>query len=421
MSCISLLQIYNKIRGTAIVANFLNLGGIQIANTLLLVLLIPIITRHVGLEKFGLIMFSSRFAQLAGTIVNYGTNQSSVRDIATHAKSGNQLSRVFYNTLTIRFIVFAPVILLVAGLKLFQLTYYYYLLMAVPMIAAEVINPLFFFIGVQKIKIYNVINLFSNAVVLIVIYFIVNQHQRAEWVNFALGSLSILMYTGLWIYIQYQYKLSYRLSEKNDLQLIGKENFYLTINNISVHLQQSIIIFALTEWGNTMLLGAYTLCDRIIGQCRNLLITISNAVYPKAVAVYNQSKIQWQGYRHKMKYAIAAIFFCGSVSIFFLADFLVFILSKEHNGIAATLLKIMAVVPTLSALNVLNVLDQLLKNNNRAIFGIALILLILSFVITYSLLQLNHVVLTGAFTVVIETCALLMYEFIVNKTDLRNV
>jgi O-antigen/teichoic acid export membrane protein len=228
------------------------------------------------------------------------------------------------------------------------------------------------------------------------------------------------MYLGLWLYIKYSFHLSYYYSTKSDLRLTAKENFYLTVNNISVHLQQSIIIFALTEWGNIMLLGAYTLCDRIIGQCRNLLITISNAVYPKAVAVCNQSVVQWQAYRRKMKYAIAAIFFCGSVLIFFLADFIVFILSKEHNQTAAMLLKIMAVVPTLSALNVLNVLDQLLKNKNKAIFNIALILLVLSFIITYSLLQLNHVVLTGAFTVVIETSALLMYEYVVNKTDLKN-
>jgi hypothetical protein len=288
------------------------------------------------------------------------------------------------------------------------------------MMAAEVFNPLFFFIGVQKIKIYNVVNLFSNALSLVIVYTIVRQHQNAEWVNFALGTLNVLMYLVLWLFIRRSFNLSYYLSTKSDLLRIGRENFYLTVNNISVHLQQSIIIFALTEWGNTMLLGAYTLCDRIIGQCRNLLITISNAVYPKAVAVYNLSTAQWQAYRRKMKYSIAAIFFSGSVLIFFLADFIVFTLSKEHNHTATTLLKIMAAVPTISALNVLNVLDQLLKNNNRSIFSIALVLLVLSFIITYSLLQLNHVVLTGAFTVVIETCALLMYEYVVNKTDLKN-
>ncbi|WP_342647800.1 oligosaccharide flippase family protein [Mucilaginibacter sp. CSA2-8R] len=399
----------------------MNLGGIQISNTLLLVLLIPIITRHLGLEKFGLIMFSSRFAQLAGTVVNYGTNQSGVRDVATHAKFEDQLSKVFYNTLTVRFMVFLLVILLIAGLKLFHLTYYNYLLLSIPMIAAEVINPLFFFIGMQKIKIFNLVNLLSNALSLIVIYMIIKQHQHAEWVNFALGALSVFMYLALWFYIRRTFNISYYSSKIADLQLISKANFYLTVNNISVHLQQSIIIFALTEWGNTMLLGAYTLCDRIIGQCRNLLITISNAVYPKAVAVYNQNAANWQVYRRKMKYALTAIFFFGSVLIFFLADFIVFILSKEHNDMAATLLKIMAIVPVISALNVLNVLDQLLKNSNKAIFNIALILLVLSFIITYSLLQLNHIVLTGAFTVVIEFCALLMYEYIVNKTDLKNV
>jgi len=116
---------------------------------------------------------------------------------------------------------------------------------------------------------------------------------------------------------------------------------------------------------------------------------------------------------------IAGIFFSGSVLLIVLADFIIYTLSKEQNGTAVLFLRIMAIVPTLSALNVLNVLDQLLKNNTVYIFRIAVLLLAVSFVTTFALLKAGNNVLTGAFTVIIEASALLMYEYAITKPSLK--
>jgi O-antigen/teichoic acid export membrane protein len=239
-------------------------------------------------------------------------------------------------------------------------------------------------------------------------------------VNFILGSANTVTYIGLLIYFGLQFKLSFNLPSKHELLKIGKDNFYLTVNNISVNLQQSIIIFALPRWGYSILLGPYTLCDKIIGQCRILLITVSNAIYPNAARLYQQSTSLWNVYRKKTKYLLAGVFFAGSVLIFILADFIVFTLSKEHNATAVLFLKVMAFVPIMSALNVLNVLDQLLKNNTVYIFRIAMLLFALSVFVAFILATAGNYLLIGAFTLIIETSAVLMYEYAIRKNHLQN-
>jgi len=412
---------YNKLRATNILSNFFNLSSIQISNTLLLILIIPIITRVIGIEEFGIIMFASRFSQLAGAVVNYGTSQSGVRDVAANLEDIKKLSIVYYNTLCIRTFIFLLFLILLLGLQHFHIKYYTYILLSVPIVLAEVLNPLFFYIGTERLRVFNIVNLASNVLCILLLALFIKKPNDSVSVNFILGSVNALTYLGLLIYAIPQFKISFYLPLKKELLKIGKDNFYLTVNNISVHLQQSIMIFALTKWGNTSLLGAYSLCDRIIGQCRNLLITISNALYPNSVHYYKQSTTLWNVYRKKIKYLVASVFLAGSILLYLLADFVVYTLTKEHNAIAVVFLRTMAIVPTVAALNFSNVLDQLLKNNTVYIFRIALILFIVSLMVAYTLLNFGNFMFIGTFTLIIETSALIMYEYTVKKTTLKNV
>jgi len=382
---------------------------------LLLLLLIPIITRIIGIKEFGIIMFASKFAQLAGSVINYGTGQSGVRDVAFYLTDQKKLGTVFYNNLFIRVIIFMLFIALLFGLQWVNVDYYPYILLSIPIALAEVFNPLCFFIGAERLKLFNLLNMLSNVASIIAILIFIKSPHDAIWVNFILGGANTITYIGLLVYFASQSGLGFKLPSRQEMLKIGKDNSYLTINNISVNLQQSIIIFAMPRWGYATLLGPYTLCDKIIGQCRILLITVSNAIYPNAARLFQQSTGLWNIYRKKTKYLLAAVFFAGSILIFILADFIVFVLSKEHNPTAVLILRVMAFVPIMSALNVLNVLDQLLKNNTVYIFRIAVYLFILSVVVAFALVNIGGALVIGAFTLIIETSAVLMYEYAIKK------
>lgn len=411
---------YNKLKATNIIANFLNLSSIQISNVLLLMLLIPVITRIIGIKEFGIIMFASKFNQLAGSVINYGTGQSGVRDVAFYVNDRKKLGVVFYSNLFIRVFIFALYIVVLFVLQWANVDYYAYILLSVPIALAEVINPLCFFIGAERLKLFNLLNLLSNVATIVAVLIFIKNPGDALWVNFILGGANTITYLGLLIYFGSKYKLGFNFPSAQELFKIGKDNFYLTINNISVNLQQSIIIFALPRWGYAALLGPYTLCDKIIGQCRILLITVSNAIYPNAARLFQQNTGLWNVYRKKTKYMLAGVFFAGSIFIFALADPIVFILSKEHNATAIVILRVMAFVPIMSALNVLNVLDLLLKNYTNYIFHIAILLFIQSVIVAFILVNIGGALVVGAFTLVIETSAVLMYEYAIKKPFPQN-
>jgi O-antigen/teichoic acid export membrane protein len=411
---------YKKLRATNILSNFLNLSSIQISNILLLFITIRIITSDVGIEGFGLIIYAYRFATLAGTVINYGTGQSSIKDTAFHFSDTQKLSTVFSNTLWIRLIIFMLFLIALFVMCLLHIGNPTYVLLALPVVLAEVVNPLCFFIGIEKIRIFNICNLISNVAALLAIIIFIKGPADAAWVNFILGMGNTITYLSLLIYFRSRFKLNFHIPLKTDLAKIGKDNFYLAVNNISANLQQSVIIFAL-KWGNSSLLGAYGLADRFIGQCRNLLNLVTNAVYPNAVNVYKQSAAMWDAYRKKSKRLFAAVFFAGALLTFVLADLIIFVLSKKHDADAVMVLRVMAFVPVVSALNVFSVLDMLLKSKNLYIFKTAIILVAVATLVAFTTAAIGNNLLIAAFTLIIECCAWIMYEYVIKKPVINNV
>ncbi|MGF7079890.1 oligosaccharide flippase family protein [Mucilaginibacter sp. UYCu711] len=414
-----LIGSYKKLRATNVLSNFFNLSSIQLSNLLLLFITIRIITGSVGLEGFGMIMVAYRFSILTGTVINYGTGQSGVRDTAYNITDIKKLSAVFCNTLFIRTLIFVFFSIGLFVLYWFHISSYFFILLSAPIVLAEVFNPLCFFIGAEKIKLFNIYNLVANVVAIIAILLFIKSPNEAGWVNFILGMSNVITYLGLLIYISVHFKLKFLLPRKAEILKISKNNFYLTINNVSANLQQSIIIFAL-GWGGSDLLGAYSLCDRVVSQCRNLINTIANAFYPKAVHLYKESLELWTVYRRKTKYLLAGLFFAGAMVIFILADFIVFTLSKQHDANSILLLRVMAFVPVVSALNVINMLDLLLKNNTIYLFRISSILFVVAVGMAFLLSASNNYLFIGAFTLIVEICALVLSEYLIKKPAINN-
>jgi O-antigen/teichoic acid export membrane protein len=186
-------------------------------------------------------------------------------------------------------------------------------------------------------------------------------------------------------------------------------------NNISVHLQQSLLIFAINIFGNPLWLGAYAICDKIIGAVKTLISTLSNSIYPRAIALYKQGEQEFLEYKRRMKRWISLSFLAFSILLSFLSPYVILLLNGHPDENAESLLRIMAFLPFLAALNVFNVLECLIRNDNVLIFRIAMILLILATGLAWAIVSNDQLFYLGTYSLIIETGALLFYEFSINR------
>lgn len=407
---------YNKLRGKSFVTNLFNLSGIQLSNILLTLLIFPIIIRIIGLEAFGFVTLANTFSILTGTFINFGTSENGIRDVASNTNDSGKLKSVVYNVVWIRVIIFCFYLTCLLIFRAYYEKYSLFILLSIPIVTAEVLNPLFFYVGVEKLRLFSIANLASNLLSVACIILFIKGPQYAQWTNFILGTSNLFAYTFLFLHAVFKYNLGFEMPNIKGLFATGKHNVYLTANSISTQIQLSIMVFAIGSFGNAVLLGAYAICDKIIRSTRTMSVTLSIALYPRATQIYNKDSVLWQKQRKKWKLWITTTFLAGSLVLFIFAPFLIKLLSKQRNEIAIVFLRTMAIVPTISALNSLNVIDQLIKKKTINIFRIAIVLLVLSLLLTFTIFETGNYMFYGAFALVIETCAWLLYEFAVKNT-----
>lgn len=384
-----------------------------------MILIYPILTRIIGLENFGKVMVANSLAVLLGILVNYGTIQTSIKDIARLKENNKLLSEVFFSTLAIRFILFIVVSIFVLSSAVFVKENYLLYVLALPLVFAEVINPMFFFLGVERLKFLNIANLLSKILTLALIILLIKSGADSLWVNFLMGFILILtnVVAILWAIKIFHLKLI--LPSKMSQMLILRGNFYLLVNNFAVYLQQSIMLFALQWAGNPLLLGAYALCDKVIWSSRLLIISITNSVYPKAAQIFSVDLIGWSKFKSQIRIVTGSIFLIESIILFLFPSLIIELLAGTKNEIATILLRIMAFVPLIACLNLTNVVERLLRNDYYYIFKIAIITLVISIIGSYFFVKSGNIKLIGYYNLIIEITALLIYELTSKKRSLN--
>ncbi|MEO0065490.1 MAG: hypothetical protein RI983_816 [Bacteroidota bacterium] len=402
---------------SATIFSFIHLSIIQGTNVLLQLFLIPIILRKVGLSEFGLIMLASSYAALISILVNFGSNQTGVKDIALHKDTPRELSTTFYSIYYSRllFLIVSLVILYLISYIILPEKTHWHFAFAGFIIVSELFNPFFFFVGLQKLLLYNLINLFSKLLSVILILFLIKSPADSLYVNLIIGGSQTLGFLGLFVYIIRKYELyNFRLP----IQLIGqyiRKNMYLTGNNLSVQLQQSVFLLSLSALGNASLLGAYSLCDKLVWSARMVIISFFNAIFPKSVVLNKENPEKWKQLKRKLNWGIAALFSIVAVILYFFPDIIVRIIVGHEDALSAQFIQSISIVPLIIGLNVLNVADLLLFNQYRAIFTISIILLVISFLLTGLFMYVGKVELYGFYPLFAEIGSIPLYLYFIKR------
>jgi hypothetical protein len=193
-------------------------------------------------------------------------------------------------------------------------------------------------------------------------------------------------------------------------------------NGITVHLQQSLFLFALPAFASPIFLSAYGLIDKLISSCRMMVNAYSAAVMPKATGEHLQGNEQWRRLKKQQNSILALACFCAGLVLYFFPQFILSLLLLGKSNVdaafmveATRLLQLIAVVPLLIALNVLNVAELILDKKFKSYFGAGLIVLLIAVLfILFLYLGLPKYTL-GYYPMIIEGACLVIYFLIIQS------
>jgi O-antigen/teichoic acid export membrane protein len=383
-------------------------------------MVIPLLVHHIDAEKLGVYFLALSFGSLISILVNYGTMQTSVVEIKK-AHTEEERKKVLAQTIALRFIPLIISVLIVCILPLFVKNGIYYI-MILPMVVSEFINPQFYLTATYQFNKYSFINLALRLALIACIYMLRDNPYIIQISLLGTGLIMLLLNCLFLNKTFLQEGVSSYFPNADKLIQLLKTNSLVLGNGLTVHLQQSLFLFAIPSFVTPLYLSAYGFVDKLISSFRMLVNAYGAAVMPHAAGTHQKSFKDWRKLKNKQNVLLSIFCLLAGLIMYAFPDQLltILLLGKHEANLdfitqVRSLLQLISIVPLLIALNVLNVAEIFLEKKYIAYFGAGVFILLVS-LLCIDCFQLGlDAKYVGFYPMVIEGVALLTSFFIVQK------
>ena len=401
---------------------FASLLVLNITNAAFQLLLIPILIHHTNNENLGAYFIALSYSVLVSILINFGTSQTAVVEIRK-ATTEQAQQKILAETIAVRTLPLVIAMLVTCIFSLITNNGLYFFLL-IPILLAEYINPQFYLIAKYKINKYTFYNLLLRIVLIAVVYFTRKNTSLIEITIIGTGLTVLLLNL---IYLPSTFLKTGTLKSipsVQHLKTIIRTNSLVVGNGLTVHLQQSMFLFALPTFTTPLFVSAYGFMDKLISSFRLIVNAYTSALMPQAASAHELGFNHWKNLKQQQNKILAVCcIMAGAIMYIFPSQLLTILLLGKNNEAAifkeaTSLMRMTSAVPFLIALNVLNVAELILEKKFMAYFIAGVFIMATSFLCLSLFSWGLPAQYAGYYPMVIEGVCLIVYMVIVKK--LRN-
>ena len=345
----------SKFYSRRLLSNFVALSIIQGTNFLLPLIVMPYVIKRVGPDGFGAISVAQVVMVYLSTVCDYGFNLTATRDIAIGRNDDNKISRIFYTVLAAKLVITMAAFLLLAVMTLtvplFRENILLYLL-GFTYVIGQSLMVSWFFQGVERMQYITVITLISRLIFVVLVFaFIRHRADRQLFLlflgigNIIAGIVSIYLAVKL-------FRFSFYRPSWADIRYELREGWQITVSNLSINTYLYINVFVLRLFTNDLVVGYYSVAERIFFAVRQILGIFSQVIYPRVCQIVQEGRRQVKEFFTKVYLPFLILVLASCSILFFFSGFIVSIFLGNRSAMAVQLLRILAFVPVIVCLNI---------------------------------------------------------------------
>lgn len=285
-------KITNTEEKKRLVSNFLSLMTIQAADYVLPLITFTYLIRILEIEYFGLLVFATAIMSYFNVVVDYGFNLSAVKTIATNRSNKKRTNDIFSSVLQIKFLLtvicFIALCLAVSIFDKFS-QYWYVYLSSFGLVIGQAMFPVWLFQGLEKMKYIAFINISSKVFSTALIFILIREKNDFYIVPFitSLGYISSGIIS--LVVAKKVLKISFILQDRQTLAYFLKDGWYVFVSRIYVNLYMTTNIVVLGLLTNTIVVGYYSIAEKIINAFISLFNVANQAIYPYLANLYTKN------------------------------------------------------------------------------------------------------------------------------------
>ena len=275
----------------AVTRDFIAMTVMQGMGYLIPLLTLPYIVRVVGIEGYGKITFALAVVAYFVILTDYGFTLTATRDIAMAAENRVERARIFSAVLTIKALLLLAscallvgVLLLVPALRA-EATLF---LAAFGIVLGNVLMPVWFFQGIQRMGYITVIQFLGQCIYLALLLLLVRGPEDYVFVaasqSVGLCSAGIL---GL-VAVRYRFGFSFAFPAMRDIRAHfanGVDVFFSRVF-LNIYTTSNIVILGLLA--TPVVVGQYAVADKILSVFMVVPNAANQALYPHLARAFSE-------------------------------------------------------------------------------------------------------------------------------------
>lgn len=382
------------------------MGLLQISNILIPLITFPYLTRVLGAEAFGKVVFAQLVMTYFSLVVDYGFSWSATGQVAAHRADRIATSRIFASTWATQWLLLLLVTVIattsvIASDRLRPDVQLY--AAAFSAVIGTALFPVWFLQGLEHLKVVALIQIFTRTIAILPIFLFVRQPDDAISLLLIQGFSGI--FTGVlslsWIHknslVEWHWPRIYEIC--NAFRTGG----HLFFPRVSVSLYTTLIPLTLGWIAEPVALAYFNLADKLRSAAQSLLTPLLQALFPRMshlVGVNGNTAFLL------IKRSAMAVFFisgCMSIGLWALSEWAVLLVGGIDFSPAAEVLRWLAPLPLIVGLsNILGVQIMLPLGFTRAFNAILASAAVVSVVLIFPMTRHNGAIGAAQTILIVE-------------------
>jgi PST family polysaccharide transporter len=283
------------LNNTKVIENYFFMTALQIINSLFGILIYPYLIRVLGAESYGLYVFALSVTSYFIGFISFGFSFPAVKAIVENKENlqvKNQIvSSIFTAKLYLSIISILVFTVLIFTIPIMRENWIIFSI-CFTQIIAEVLFPVWYFQGVQKMKIVTYIQLGFRILSLPFIFIFIKTSSDC-WIYVLIASLSLISgsVTSI-IFLRKTEKIKYKLESFHSLKSYFNDAMPFFWSSTTGTIKQESVTIIIGAFFGMRDVAIYDLANKIILLPRMLTMSINGALFPKMIENIQKSMVK---------------------------------------------------------------------------------------------------------------------------------
>ena len=272
------------------------LGVLQIANYLIPLLVLPVVSRVLGATLFGSVGYAQNIISYLTLLVNFGFEYSATRQIALAGEDKEKKRQLFWAVITAKtgllvlsFVILALLPLFVERVACDPRLYIYTALTNIGI----VFFPTWYLQGEQQMDKMAWANFFTKLLGALLVIALVREASMYRWYPLLLSISSILVGIGAMIYVVRHFQIGSYICSHEAMNEVIRAGMPIFINNVFVSLYTTVNMTLLGGFATDEMIGYFSAAQRLIIALNMVVVLpVSTAFYPEMSRRFEASRTE---------------------------------------------------------------------------------------------------------------------------------